>query len=139
MIINGSDFCKTGGLTEQELQVYDLLDYRLLKLPKFKKYEVEISNAIHIVQAIFMQRTMVRLTEGKFWVKYNLPPENNFPLKKFIIPKEYQDIKKSYLNFLEEFKKLELYHPYHHDDVRRAINSIFEIINLVGGNDERNM
>jgi len=44
MIINDIDYSKTGGLTEQELKVYDLLDYRLLKLPEYKKQEIEIRN-----------------------------------------------------------------------------------------------
>ena len=127
-IIDTSDFVKTGGLTIEELKIYNLLNYELLKLPEFKDKEVDISNAIHLIQAIFMARTMIRLTEGKFWVKYDLPYENNFELNDPPKIEKYNHIIDSYLQFYKEFQILEPYHPYHLDDIKRALNALWDII-----------
>ena len=121
-IIDTSDFVKTGGLTTEELFLFNSLNYELLKLPEFAKKEVEISNAIHLIQVIFMWRSMIRLSEGKFWVKYDLPYENNFNLNDPPKNEKYKHIVDSYLQFYKEFQNLEPYHPYHLDDVKRALN-----------------
>jgi len=127
-IIDTSEFAKTGGLTVQELDIYKLANYDLVHDSDFKSEYCEICNAIHLIQAIFMSRPMIRLTEGKFWVKFDLPYEHNFPLKRPPHGSKYQKIIDDYLYFYTEFQKLEPYHPSHLDDVRRCINTLFEII-----------
>ena len=78
-----------------------------------------------------MWRVMIRLSEGKFWMKYDLPCENNTKLEEISIPEKYKYIINNYLDLFAKFKKLEAYHPSHLDDFRRGVNQLIGIINSI--------
>jgi hypothetical protein len=75
-----------------------------------------------------MWRAMIRLNDGKFWVKFNLPYENFASLSETPKNQKYKKVIDSLIEIYEEFQKLEPYHPSHLDDITRGINELFEII-----------
>ena len=119
-----------GGMTTEELNVFRRINYSILEDENFLDYKTEIINAIHLIQCVFMWRVVIRLSRGEFWVKSDLPYENNVELIRSSSEK-YSDIVLYYHSLEKNFQNLEPYHPSHLDDIRRGINQIFEVINKV--------
>jgi hypothetical protein len=114
-----------GFLNTEELEnIYPLLEDSNLSQNHF-----EITNSIHLIQMVFMWRAMIRLNDGKFWVRFNLPYENFANLGEIPKNQKCKKIVESLLEIHSKFQKLEPYHPSHLDDITRGINQLFGIIN----------
>lgn len=121
-------FGGTGGMDTQEYEVYSLIKYDLLNNPDFENKKFEVTNALHLLQTVFMWRVIIRLNKGNFWVRYNLPYETYCKLKPLPKSEKYRKVVNDLLKFREKFINLEPYHPSHLDDVTRGINSLFDLI-----------
>jgi hypothetical protein len=112
-----------GFLNTEELEnIYPLLE-------DLSQNHFEITNSIHLIQMVFMWRAMIRLNDGKFWVRFNLPYENFANLGEIPKNQKCKKIVESLLEIHSKFQKLEPYHPSHLDDITRGINQLFGIIN----------
>jgi hypothetical protein len=124
---------KNGFLTDEELKIFNYLKqtYSLMDDSKFRNHKFEITNAIHLIQLVFMWRAMIRLNNGEFWVKFQLPYERHEALRAQTINSQYQTIIRDLLKIYDDFQLLDNYHPSHLDDITRGINQLFDIINKV--------
>ena len=122
------NFKETGGLTNNELDMFNLITYDILQDDSYSKFHFELTNAFHLLQAVFMWRVVIRLSKGQFWVKSNLDYEQNTVLNPIPKSRNYQQLATNLLFLYNQFQELENYHPSHLDDIRRGINCIFEII-----------
>jgi hypothetical protein len=125
------DWVKTGGMTPEELSIFNLLNYDILADANYQPYQFRLTNAIHLLQHVLMWRVIIRLNEGQFWTRFNQPYDNNSVLSIPPHSQQYADFIQGLMLFYMGVQGLDPYHPSMLDDARRGINEIFEIIALV--------
>jgi hypothetical protein len=78
-----------------------------------------------------MWRAMIRINNGEFWVKFQLPYEHFETLKAQPTNSQYTEIINDLFKIYTDFQILDAYHPSHLDDITRGINQLVDIIKMV--------
>lgn len=121
------------GIAEDEFDCTKYLDLLPLYVEQDKSVLLQLTEAIHLIQSIFMWRFCIRQTQGQYWLKISGQGYDNDYTLITITPKtEYIDCYENLQEFYTSFLTLDIYHPSHKNDIIRGLNIIFEVISESG-------